>query len=1570
MRGLIAAAALAAVLAAAAVPSAQDAPAPGAAPANTTPATAQPIGLDGRAEAIVERNEYGNAVSRYYLLEIDAASAEARFDVVVANPSNARLNLEYVDANDYGIGRADRAENGELRLRSYVLGQGRHMLRVSAQLEEGDPLPSFTLSFERKGVWRPGEEREPNSDIKLETAAPVAAGMNGEISGEDDRDYFALDVTGPLQLWTVEAKGAAVGGLILTDAGGSDIKRASVPSEGGTTQLWSVLLPPGLAHFRIAADPGPWEVTATPQGPAPIEVLGGSAAPRKPGETDEVEPNDGKDRALILPMGGSRSGQIETGEDIDVYRFTLDGETRVRLTLSGPADLRLRSILTRVNSSWEAGRLVVAPPPEAEGPAAPADASASADYLLPQGDYYVEIKGDRREKRPYELALERLAYYGPAADLEPNDDVLTAKPVPASLRLQGTLLADDVDWYRLPDLDRPSTLTVTAAAAPRDLELRVGILAIEQRANGPQRWSANDGDGRLQRAEDGKTYTIELPAGRDRYLRLVGGPPGPYDLQLAFGDGPKPVPPEDSLTATLSADAPAIAAFSGWAQRLHAKLTVKNAGGAAAEATLRFHLSDDRWSIEGAPETLSVAAGASAEAEVTLIAPAMLQAGGAVIVSAEARAGGAAAAAETSIGVDNDAAPVAPEHRWPLPDAMLGGINVAWRALGGSAPDSAARLIDGFATSGTAERIDGSDDPADIAVLDLAGDAPLNLTGVTVNTTIGPEMNNQVRRIAIETSADGVAYTRQFEGDVGYRQREYVIPFAAPVAAKYVKVLPLLPQGISYATPEIGEVKAFAEPGVAAALAPQGFNIADPLLGGFVVDFAPSDVEFNQILTGAESPPEARIETEAPRTVFWTVGFRDRRAARIARVEWTDRTGLDPEKAIARVTVETAMDARGPYAKAGVWELTRGPDGTIAPFVFPSPLWARYVRFTAEVPPPRENSWAVYLALPQKLAIFEALPGPDGGTIVGEWGEGNPEGPYERLNPAPPPQTAAAMAAGGASRDEARPLPPDEARPGRVSAGTRVDWWAIEVPAEGQSLTLTLDGTPSLGVVAALEDASGKAVPLVVSTDDGRTRIAAAKVAPGRYYLRVEEPPRSIAISWDTSGSVGPYVPTIIQSIRGFARFLTPGRDEVNMVPFRDPESVPLLETWTGDPLTAFSTLNAYNWADQSSNAESGLIGSLKALDGRPGTRAVILITDYATGKSTEMRMQAIGLLRKTGARVFNFAIPSGSETDGAIFERGLMLSFAGFSNGTATYAGTPSDLEQAFARTAAALRAPKDYTVTAAIGFKPPDPGTIEVAVPEAEDAPASKERAVLVILDASGSMLKKLGKKRRIEIAKDTLNELTQKMLPEGTPLAMRVFGDTKPDSCETNLRLPLAPLDRAAAKAVVDKIVSINKAKTAIAASLAAAASDLAEAKGQKLIVLITDGEETCDGDPAAEIAALREAGIDARVSIVGFAVDDAALKDTFAAWASAGGGGYFDATKPDELAPAVRRALLPPFEVVAADGTVVASGVAGGDPVAAPPGTYTVRVLSDPPREFTGVVVESGGAVRLTLGEDGR
>ena len=130
--------------------------------------------------------------------------------------------------------------------------------------------------------------------------------------------------------------------------------------------------------------------------------------------------------------------------------------------------------------------------------------------------------------------------------------------------------------------------------------------------------------------------------------------------------------------------------------------------------------------------------------------------------------------------------------------------------------------------------------------------------------------------------------------------------------------------------------------------------------------------------------------------------------------------------------------------------------------------------------------------------------------------------------------------------------------------------------------------------------------------------------------------------------------------------------------------------------------------------------------------------------------------------------------------------------------------------------------------------------------------------------------------------------------------------------------------------------------IGASLARVADDLKAVKGEKLVVLITDGEETCGGDPAAEIEKLRKAGIGTRVSIVGFALDDQKLASTFQRWSDLGGGAFFDAKDAAGLDKALTAALRPGFEVVNAQGQVIASGIVGGDAVAAPAGNHTVRI----------------------------
>lgn len=216
----------------------------------------------------------------------------------------------------------------------------------------------------------------------------------------------------------------------------------------------------------------------------------------------------------------------------------------------------------------------------------------------------------------------------------------------------------------------------------------------------------------------------------------------------------------------------------------------------------------------------------------------------------------------------------------------------------------------------------------------------------------------------------------------------------------------------------------------------------------------------------------------------------------------------------------------------------------------------------------------------------------------------------------------------------------------------------------------------------------------------------------------------------------------------------------------------------------------------------------------------------------------------------------------------------------------------------------------------------------------------AIELILDASGSMLQRIGGERRIELARNALDQLINRSIAPSTPVALRVFGHLKPNACDTDLVQALAPLNRASLSATVRGIEAKNLAKTPIAASLAAVAEDLAGVEGEAVVILVTDGEETCDGDPAAEITKLRQQGFDVVLNIVGFAIDEYALEQEFARWAELGGGAYFSASDGAALASSVQQAVRQPFGVYR-DGKRVASGVIGGDALSLKPGSYELR-----------------------------
>jgi hypothetical protein len=233
---------------------------------------------------------------------------------------------------------------------------------------------------------------------------------------------------------------------------------------------------------------------------------------------------------------------------------------------------------------------------------------------------------------------------------------------------------------------------------------------------------------------------------------------------------------------------------------------------------------------------------------------------------------------------------------------------------------------------------------------------------------------------------------------------------------------------------------------------------------------------------------------------------------------------------------------------------------------------------------------------------------------------------------------------------------------------------------------------------------------------------------------------------------------------------------------------------------------------------------------------------------------------------------------------------------------------------------------------------------------------------------MLQALGDERRIDIAKLVLTDLVEETLPSGIPLALRVFGNEL-DFCEPDLAIGLEPLERESAVDRIASIESVDGVKTPLATALSGPPPIQSGVDGPKIVVLVTDGEETCGGNPQRAIRELVKQGIDVRVNIAGFTVDDEELKNQFEEWARIGGGRFFDAAGADELGEAIAAALQPPFEVRDSAGAVIGSGVVNGDAVRVPPSTYDVEIRSEPPRDFSDVVVGNGEELVLSLADSG-
>jgi Ca-activated chloride channel homolog len=169
-----------------------------------------------------------------------------------------------------------------------------------------------------------------------------------------------------------------------------------------------------------------------------------------------------------------------------------------------------------------------------------------------------------------------------------------------------------------------------------------------------------------------------------------------------------------------------------------------------------------------------------------------------------------------------------------------------------------------------------------------------------------------------------------------------------------------------------------------------------------------------------------------------------------------------------------------------------------------------------------------------------------------------------------------------------------------------------------------------------------------------------------------------------------------------------------------------------------------------------------------------------------------------------------------------------------------------------------------------------------------------------------------RKIDIARTAMGDLVQN-LPESSNVALRTYGRQRPDDCsDIELVTPLTPLNRGDLAAQIAAIEPINLSRTPIGSSLAQIPDDLVGATGETLVVLMSDGEENCEGDPVAVARQLHADRPNLRINVVGFNIAPE-LRDRLVAVASAGGGSYFDANDVTQLSAALREAIKPIYRV---------------------------------------------------------
>lgn len=187
-----------------------------------------------------------------------------------------------------------------------------------------------------------------------------------------------------------------------------------------------------------------------------------------------------------------------------------------------------------------------------------------------------------------------------------------------------------------------------------------------------------------------------------------------------------------------------------------------------------------------------------------------------------------------------------------------------------------------------------------------------------------------------------------------------------------------------------------------------------------------------------------------------------------------------------------------------------------------------------------------------------------------------------------------------------------------------------------------------------------------------------------------------------------------------------------------------------------------------------------------------------------------------------------------------------------------------------------------------------------------------VALLLDLSGSMNAELEGKTRRDVAIESLKSSVSS-IGDKASLGLYAFG-TKFDNSPSNKDASCNDIERLVNygkgnSGAINEVLTGLEAKgwTPLAKAIATIGDDLALfGDSEHHLIILSDGEESCGGDPIAEVEKLKANGVNVIVNTIGLDVD-ANTKAQLQGIAAAGGGEYFDAADSGQLTASLEKAV---------------------------------------------------------------